>query len=814
MGTLWQDLRYGIRMLAKNPGFTAVAVLSLALGIGGNTTVFSWVQAVLLHPLPGVAEQGQLVAVETRMPDDSLHTSSYPDYRDYRDQNQVFSGLIGVELMPVNMGFGGDDRQVERTWGEIVTGNFFDVMQVHAKLGRTFTPEEDRGLNAHPVVVISHSLWVNKFGSDPNVAGRTVHFNGHPFTVIGVAPNDFQGAIVGISASFWVPMMMQPDVLPGEDLEQRAPTFVHIIGRLRPGVTLARAQAEMTTLASRLEREYPNTNRNVGVVLNPLWKAHYGAQSVLLPVLLFLSVVTALILLIACANVANLLLARATVRTKEIAIRAALGAGRVRLVRQLLVESVFLALLGGAGGVLVALWASNFLTAFLPQTHFPVAILLGVNQGVLGFALLLSIVTGIVFGLAPALHISRPNVNESLKEGGRTSAAGSSRHRLRDLLVVSEMVLALVMMIGAGLLVRSLRNAEATSPGFVPNHVLLAAFDLRSNGYSSAQARQFFELLCERMESLPGVQSASFERFVPLWFYGRGYTRPDIEGYVPRSGESMDIDYNDVGPNYFETMKIPLLRGRDFTRQDRADAPLVCIINETMARRFWPGQDPLGHRLNSMDRWWTIVGVAKDIKYHSMNESPESFLYFTRLQSPGTDANILVRTAGDPAALVTVLQEQVHALDPGVTLLEWGDLSGLLQVSLIGQRTAATLATVLGFLGLLLAALGIYGVLSYNVSQRVHEIGIRIALGAQPRDILRLVVGQGMLLAFWGVALGLCAALAATRFMASLLFGVAATDPVTFMGVALLLAAVAFAACYVPARRAMRVDPLVALRYE
>ncbi len=811
--TLLQDLRYGLRMLAKNPGFTAVAVFSLALAIGGNTTVFGWIQSVLLHPLPGVADQDRLIAVETRMPDGTLHTSSYPDYKDYRGHNQVFSGVIGVEMMPVNMSLKNDDRQVERVWGEIVSGNTFDVLGVHAALGRTFAPDEDQVIEAHPVVVLSHRLWTNKFGSDPSVVGKTIRLNAHPFTVIGIAPKEFQGDIVGIQAAFWVPMMMQPQVMPGESLEQRTPTFVHILGRLKPGVSLQQAQADMSTLASQLQREYPDSNKNVGAIVNPLWKAHYGAQSVLLPVLLFLSVVTMLVLLIACANVANLLLARATVREKEIAIRSALGAGRARLIRQFLVESILLALLGGAGGILIAFWATSFLGVAIPATHFPIGLPVEINYPVLLFALLLSLLTGIAFGLAPAILVSRPDVNTSLKGGGRSSS-GMGRHRLRDLLVVSEMVLALVMMIGAGLLVRSLRHAEDTSPGFVTNHVLLASFDLRSNGYSSAQARDFYEQLRERLATVPGVQSTSLERFVPLWFYGRGETRPDIEGYVPRQGESMDIDYNDVGPDYFTTMKIPVVRGREFTRLDRNDAPFVCIINQTMARRFWPDENPIGRRLNMSDRWWTIVGVVKDIKYHSMNESSESFLYLPRFQTSGTDANLLVRASADLAALATTVQQEVRAIDPGVVMLEWSDLDSLFHISLSSARTAATLALAVAFLGLLLAAIGIYGVLSYSVGQRTHEIGLRVALGAQPGDILRLVVGQGMLLAFTGLALGIVAALAATRFMSSLLFGVTATDPLTFAGVALMLSAVAFAACYVPARRAMRVDPLVALRYE
>jgi putative ABC transport system permease protein len=812
MSAFLKDIRYSLRMLAKNPGFTAVAVLSLALGIGGNVTVYSWVQSTLLHPLPVVADSEHVVAIETRMPDGALHTSSYPDYKDFRDQNKSFSGLIGVELMPVNAGFSNDESP-ERIWGEIVTGNFFNVLGVSAGVGRTFLPEDDVALNAHPVVVLSYALWQGRFGGDPQVIGKTVSFNQHPFTVIGVAPRQFQGAIVGISASFWVPMTMQPEVLPGEDLEIRSPTFVHILGRLKPGVGIAQAQAELNTIARRLEQEYPKSNKGVGVELNPLWKAHYGVQSILRPVLIFLTTVVVLVLLIACANVANLFLARATVREKEIAIRSALGASRSRLIRQFLSESVLLSLCGGMGGVLLALWATNFLGFFLPPAHLPVGLVLGVNSRVLWFSLALSLATGAVFGLVPALQISRPNVNASLKEGGHTSHI-AGRHGLRNLLVVSEMMLALVLLTGAGLLVRSLRNARTTSPGFDTNHVLLTALDLRANGYTDAQSTAFFEQLRQRVQALPGVQAVSYERWVPLWFYGKGYTRLFIEGYTPAPNEFMNIDYNVVGPEYFRTLRIPLMQGRDFTEQDRADALQVAIINETMALRYWHGQDPLGKRIRRGRRWITIVGVVNDIKFHSMNENPEAFLYFPLSQEGGTDTNVLVRTAGDPAALLPAVRHEILALDPHVTVLESADLSGLLSVSLFAYRTAAMLASVLGALGLLLATIGIYGVLSYSVSQRTREIGVRVALGARPRDILALVIGQGMRLAVTGVLIGILVTLAATRVMASLLFGVSATDPLTFVVVTLLLSGVALAACWVPARRATRVDPLVALRHE
>jgi macrolide transport system ATP-binding/permease protein len=813
MGTLFQDLRYGIRMLAKAPGFTAVAVLTLALGIGGNATVFSWIRSVLLSPLPGVADAGSLVAVETVMPNGEYHTSSYPDYKDYRDRNHVFSALIGFELAGVDMSLR-NDAPPERVWGIIATENYFDVVGVRAAMGRTFHPEPNQALNSNPYIVLGHSLWTRRFGSDPNVVGRTVHLNGHPFTVIGVAPRNFYGTIVGINADYFVPMMMQPQVLPGEDIEERWPTFVHIMGRLKPGVTIAQAQAEMKTLAADFQKEYPLAEKHVGIFVTPVWGAHYGVQDFLRSVLGFLMVVAALVLLIACVNVANLLLARATSREREIAIRAALGASRRRLLRQLLIESLLLAAAGGVGGIFLAIWGVNLLSAFLPPMHLPVGLSLGVDGPVLVFTLLLSIATGVIFGLAPAWRGSRGDLNQSLKEGGRGSGPGAGSHRLRDLLVVSEIALATVLLVGAGLLVRSLRNAESAGPGFNASHVALAAFDLRASGYSGELARDFYDRLMQRIGAVPGVESVSLERYVPLWFTGRSYQGTQVEGYTPEPGEDMGIDTNMVGPGYFHTLEIPMVAGRDFTEQDRAGAPLVVIVNQTMANHFWPGKDATGHRLKMRGEWRTVIGVARDIKYHRMNEEPRPFLYSPALQVDGTDANILVRSAMPTAAVVAAVRAVAKSLDPKVQPLETDDLDQLLHVSLFANRIAASLASVLGMLGMLLASLGIFGVLSYSVSQRFREIGIRMALGAQTRDVLRLVIGHGLRLAVTGAALGAVASVGITRWMGSLLFGVGALDPTSFaVAVVVVTVAAGLAAC-IPARRALCVDPMVALRYE
>jgi macrolide transport system ATP-binding/permease protein len=813
VSTLLQDVRYGLRMLRKNPGFTAVAILTLAMGIGGNATVFSWMRGVLLSPLPGVPDANRLVIAETVMPDGEYHTSSYPDYRDYRDRNHVFSGTIGFELAGVDMSLR-NDAPPERVWGIIATENYFDVLGVRARMGRVFHAEPNQAPNSDPYIVLGHGLWMRRFGSDGNVVGRVVHINGHPFTVIGVAPGNFYGTIVGIDAAYFVPMMMQPEVLPGEDLEERWPTFVHIMGRLKPGVTLTQAQAEMSTLAADFQKEYPDAEKKVGIFVAPIWSAHYGVQDFLRSVLGFLMTVALLVLLIACVNVANLLLARATAREKEIAIRAAMGANRKRLLRQLLIESLLLAVAGGVCGIFVAMWGASLLMYFMPPAHLPIGFPVGAQLPVVAFTLILSAATGIVFGLVPAWRGSRSDLNQSLKEGGRGSAGAVASHRLRDSLVVSEIVLATVLLVSAGLLLRSLRNQEIAGPGFNTDHVELAAFDLRASGYTDRQTADYFDRLLERLRAAPGVESASLERWVPLWFTGRGYAGVSIEGYTPQPGEDMGIDYNVVGSAYFGTTQIPLVSGRDFTEADRAGAPNVVIVNQTMANRFWPGKDADGHRVHIHGQWRTVIGVAKEIKYHRMNEPPQSFIYLPELQDWGTDANILVRSQMPASRVIARVRAASASLDPKVQPLETDDLAGLLRVSLFANRTAASVASVLGGLGILLAALGVYGVLSYSVSQRFREIGIRIALGAQGKDVLGLVVGRGLRLALFGGATGVVAALAVTRLMGSMLYGVSATDPATFAIVLCLVTLAALLAAYIPARRAVRVDPIVALRHE
>ena len=835
METLWQDFRYGLRVLRASPGFAAVAVLSLALGIGANTSIFSVVNAALLRPLP-VTEPGRLFFVFNGTRTSPWGVSSYPDYIDYRDKNEVLSDLLTYSSITVSAR---SDDQTDLISGSIVSGNFFETLGLRAALGRTFTAEEDKTPNALPVAVISHSLWERRFAGDPNAIGQQIALNGHAFTVVGVTPAGFNGPDVLENNDIYVPMMMQAVVRPPRGgfsgdmnpdlLSRRGSRWLSMIGRLKPGVSAEQAQAAMTTIAAGLEQAYPEDNRNRIAALFPVNKVDPQAYPQLISVAGLLLAVVAIVLLIACANVANLLLARASGRRREIAVRLAMGASRSRLVRQLLTESLLLSLAGGVVGLLVALWTIDVLKSATPTTGiFSFTLDYRLDGRVLAFTFLLSLATGVVFGLAPALQASRPDLVPALKDEASAAAQGRRRFSLRNVLVVAQVALSIVLLIGAGLFLRSLNNAQAIDPGFNADRILDAQLNINLLRYTKAQGQEFYRRVVERIEALPGVESASLARAVPMSgssrtssFLIQGREGPDnvsrSEGTGPDEENQYTVNTNVVGLKYFATMGIPLLRGRDFTPQDNQGAPLAVIVNEAFARRYFEGDDPIGKHMSfrgAQGPWSEIIGIARDSKYRTLGESPRPFAYVPLAQNHETGMALHVRTTGNPIGLAAAVRHEVQSLDQNLPVTELQTLSGVLAGSLFAARMGAVLLAVFGSLALLLAAIGLYGVMSYAVSRRTREIGIRMALGAATGNVLRLVLKEGMSLVGSGVAIGLIVAAAATRLLASFLYGVSPLDAATFVAIPLLLALVAFLASYLPARRAAKVDPMIALRYE
>jgi predicted permease len=821
MGTLWQDIRFGARMLFKSRAFTVVAILSLALGIGANTTIFTMVNAVLLQPLP-VAEQSELMSVygtdeKNRGNQLDYAPISYLNYVDYRDQNDVFSGLLIFGGATMSLSGTGEPEQVN---GLIVSGNYFDVLGVKAKQGRTFLPEEDSTPGTHPVIVVSHSLWQRRFGGDPSLVGKTVTLNSQGFTVVGIAPESFRGTFAIGGADFWVPMAMHDQVLTGifrKWFTERRALLFNIIGRLKPGVSMAQAQATMQTIGKRLEQEYPKANEQRNVQLVPLSQSaiNPNQRELFVRASGVLTTVVGLVLLIACANVANLMLARASARRKEIAIRAALGAGRMRIIRQLLTESLLLSVLGGALGLFLAYWSLDLLWAFRPPFFNQDALSLKLDGRVLGFTMLLSVLTGIIFGLAPALQSTRTDLVTELKERSNPLNQGRRRFNLRNLLVVSQVALSLIALIGAGLFVRSLRNAQQLSPGFETEKMLVMSFDLGAQGYNETRGREFQRQVQARAETIPGVHSAALASSAPL---NVGFMRSVfIEGQEPApGGRGILTLVNSVSTKYFETMGMPVLKGRDFGDTDQENSVKVVIVNEAMARRFWPNDEAVGKRFKFFgDEFLTeVVGVVRNSDSVNLGEDPRPLAYLPLSQSYSPSATLQVRTDADPRALLSTVRREIQSLDPNLPLVAVSPISEVLDQVLWAPRMGAALLAIFGLLALMLAAVGIYGVLGYSVTQRTHEIGLRMALGAQRSDVLKMVVGQGMILTLIGVASGLAASFLLARFMASLLYGVAATDPVTFIGVSLVLLAVALMAAFIPARRATKVDPMIALRHE
>ena len=830
MNSLLQDLRYGARMLVKKPGFTLIAAATLAMGIGVNTTIFSSVNTFLFRPLP-VERPDELAMAfvggkqQARVWD---HVS-YPDYVDFREQNRVFSGVAAYKMASVafaanGAGRDGDKQHAEVIWGEIVSGNYFDVLGVSAALGRTFLPAEDVTPGAHPVVVLSHSFWRRRFNADRNLVGRAIFLNGHPFTVIGVAPPSFKGMKFALSFDYWAPIMMRTQ-LEGQDGWRTARGWNHlsVFGRLKPGVGMRQAEADLNLITESLAERYPDASKNKKVNVVSEIEGRYDEYYGFLKVISALAMsVSAMVLLVACANVANLLLARAATRRHEMGIRLAIGAGRFRIVRQLLTESLLLALLGGGCGLLLAFWGADLIGASVPKvTPYRLEIDFSPDARVLAWALAVSLATGVVFGLAPAWRAAHTDLVSTLKSEPGGGGNRARRWSLRNLLVVAQIAISLVVLVCGGLFVKSLYVAQTSDPGFQTEGLLSFRLDPGLLGYDASKGKQFYAELLRRVESLPGVQSASLAGTLPLgddWLS----TSPIIkEGEAPPPpDQEMEILFSAVGANYFETAGTPLALGRDFTNHDREGAPAVAIINQEAARRLFGGaQNALGKRFRASrdGALMEVVGVARDGRYRNLVEAPRPYLFMPVLQSEYQSQLLLLARAASAGQLNSIVADAHRAarqLDPRVPIFNLNVGDEHLRFTLWGPRLAAGIATAFALLALILASLGLYGVMAYTVSHRTKEIGIRMALGAHRTDVLRLVVGQGSALICVGVALGLGAALAMTRLLRSILFGVSSSDPFTFVVVALLLAGVALLACWIPARRATKVDPMVALRHD
>ena len=823
METWIQDLWYAARLLVKKPGFTIVAVLSLALGIGANSAIFTVINAVFLHPLP-IEEPSRVVELFTHdtrtvntQANFTLTPTSLPNFEDYRDHNTVFTGLaafFGTGLTWTNKG------ETVALPGMLASANYFDVLGVKAFQGRTFLPDEDRKPGANTVAVISHSLWTRQFGADPALIGKTLTFNGLPFTVIGVAPPNFKGTFsLAGPDRVWVPLSMWAQLTTGQ-LRQLAPNrrfrWLNIVGRLRPGVSLRQAEAAMQTMAAALETQYPAENKGRTVALALQSDAALGINQRSQFVLaggVMMSVV-GLVLLIACVNLANLLLAQSAQREREISLRSALGATRSRLVRQLLTESILLSVLGGVAGLAVAYWGRNALWSFRPPFLGNASIDLSFDTRVLAFTAIVTVLTGVLFGLAPAIRVSRANLSEMMKVGGR-GGSNPAHNRLRSLLVVAEIGLAAVALIGSGLFVRSMQAAQNTDLGFESKHIGFLDLNPGSQKYDMARGLQFYRDAITRARNAPGVEAAAVASNSPL--DGGILLTVFAEGQQSNPGSRGTLTlFTGISPGYFDTMRIPLRGGRDFTDFDREGSQPVAIVNEAMARNLWPGEGAVGRHFTIVQdpTVYEVVGVTATSVIFQIGEAPQPVIYRPIAQDYAPVTALIVRTSGDPESVFGDVRSQVQTLDRNMPLTNTGTVQQVVARGLWAPRMGAALLSIFGGLALVLAMVGVYGVISYSISQRTHEIGVRMALGAQAPDVLRLMLGQGMLLALGGTACGLAAGFIAARVVSGLLYGVSPRDPLTFGAVGSVLLAVAFLACYVPARRATRVDPLVALRTE
>jgi predicted permease len=817
---LGQDFRFAARALRRTPGLTLVAVASLALGIGGNATIFSLVNGLLLKPLP-VAEPARVAAIYTGDFSGSPYgASSYPDYLDFRERLPAFDHIVALNLHPTSLT---TPTGTSRVFVGMVSSDFFSGMGIPLGLGRSFAANEDQPPAGEAVFVLSHATWTTRFGADPAILGKVVQLGGHSFVVIGVGAKGFNGVTRGIMQDGWVPLTAAPRLkLGADDLVSRGNRSLFLFGHLSPGASLPQAAEQARALSARLLEEHPDHWRNlqgearpVTVVAEPKARLLFpGARSPVLGLSGLLFLVVGAVLLIACANVANLFLARMVGRRREIAVRIALGASRGRLVQPVLAETTLIAMLGGVLGLLIASWAADLLSGFRPPLPVPLALDLSPDWRVLAFTLIVALIAGLGLGIGPALQATRPDLVPALKDEG--GAALSPRSRLRGAFVVSQCVLSLLLLVVAGLFVRSLRNAAAIDPGFSAERGLLVTTDLGLNGYDSTRARLFQEQLAVRTRALPGVESAALATEMPLALTG---TRQgvSVEGYMPSEAEDMEVSRTIVGPGYFETLGVPIVRGRSFGSQDRPGAPGVVIINEAFARRYWPGQESLGRRLSIAgpdDPGLTVVGIAKDGKYRTLGEEPRPFFYLPLSQRTADRTTLIVKTSAEPQTVTPLVRAVIHELDPNLPIESTSTLTEHLAFSLLPARLGGIVLGGFGMLGLILASLGIYGIVAFGINQRRREIGIRIALGATPGNVVGLAVRDGMKLVGIGLMAGLLVAAASARFLRGLLYGLEPLDPQAFLAAPLVFGLVALAASWFPARRAAHMDPMVALRTE
>lgn len=813
MAGLLQDLRYAFRSLRNHPGFAVTAVLTMALGIAANSTVFSWIDAVLLHPIPGASDTGRLAAIQQVSGSGDTVGLANPDFRDLQRNLRLVSGVAASHFSSFAIG---PPENMQRIWGQIVSANFFTVLGVQPAKGRVFSPAEDVDSDgAVPLAVISHRLWRTWFQSDPHVLGKSVRLAGRELTVIGVLPPEFQGTFTGLALDVWVPLSMVQKLgaVAKWPAANRGSAHLEVLVRLRPGVTMRQAASEVEEFGRQLAAQYPDTHRGMRAQLLPYWRSQIGGTILRRPLGILLAV-GILVLLIACANVTNLVLARAVSRRREFGIRLALGGAWRRLARQILTEVLILAGAAAVVGISLTLWTADALAHLLPATEFPIVLNFDVNLRVLAFTIALCAVTAVLSAIVPALYCARTDLNESLKEGGRSSTAGAGSHRARSLLVIAEVALAAVAVMGATLFARSFQNARDLHPGFDGRNVLLAHFYLSSAGYSGEDEKRFCRLLRERLEAAPGVTGVSYATWAPLGFVTAPNDNMQIEGYAQRPDEDLKISEATVSPGFFRLLRIPLVSGRDFTDGDDNESPKVLLVNEAFARRYFGGGEPLGRRIKLIGLTRTVVGVVKDSKYRSASENPQPMVFLPYRQAflTGWNTYVFVRTAGTPINWLPMLRREVASLNPAASLFDAMPLTDYMEASLYAHRVAASLLGALGLLSLVLAAVGLYSVMAYTVSERTQEIGIRMAMGAHQADVLALVLRRGMLLAGAGLAAGVVSAVAAAPFLAGMLTGVSATDPVTIGGAALFLACVAALASLIPAIRATRVDPMLTLR--